>query len=647
MSALAGIVRFDGGPADVATVDRMIDCVEHRGADWRDVWTDGAAVLAYRWQRTGSVQPVDAQPLASRATRAALVFDGRLDNRSDLTGELDLRDDDSVSDAAMVLAAYGRWGRDMVPHLLGDFAFALWDARTRRLILARDPRGVRSIAYAVVGECVAFATEPRQLLRVAGVDGGPNLGFLGERLSGLVTHQSDTIFLGIHRVPAAHLLTATSPDVRLVQHWEIDPHRELRYADDAQYAEHLRELYGRAIGARLRGLDRASVLLSGGLDSSSIVGMASRLNPGGRPVEVRAYNHALRGFPDSDEERDAERVARHCGVPFVPIPFQGADLDHHLDNARRLEDTMPGALGASDDTLASRMANDGGRVVLAGVGGDEWFAGAYQHSTDLFRSGRLVAGARQLWADGHHPDAFHGVGVFARTCLWALAPGPVRRAIKQVLPKRNLVPAGFNRAFAGEVSLVERITLPPADRRFPTLAAAVIYAAAMHPDAVYMWDEGARQTSLFGGELSAPLLDRRLAEFAMAIPEEQRWSGRDTKRVLRAAMAGILPEDIRMRKRKSDPGAVQFAELERLHQQGAFARMELADAGVLDGAAVGSMYREMVRLFADGQVRYKVLACRLWTFFAGECAWRTLFGRTARLPRGGFSGREAPHARVG
>ena len=288
------------------------------------MWADGAVALAYRWQRTGPAQPVDAQPLVDRATRAALVFDGRLDNRSDLTGELDLRDDDSVSDAAMVLAAYGRWGRDLVPRLLGDFAFALWDARERRLILARDPRGVRSIAYAVVGECVAFATEPRQLLRVAGVDGGPNLGFVGERLSGFVSHPSDTIFLGIHRVPAAHLLTATSPDVRLVRHWDIDPHRELRYADDEEYAEHLRELYGRAIGARLRGLDRAAVLLSGGVDSSSIVGMVSRLNPGGRPVDVRAYNHALRGFPDADEEQDAERVARHCGVPFVPIPFQGA-----------------------------------------------------------------------------------------------------------------------------------------------------------------------------------------------------------------------------------------------------------------------------------------------------------------------------------
>ena len=654
MSALCGIVRFDGGPADVTAVARMIDCVEHRGQDWRDIHVEGAIAFAYRWRRTAPAQRVDGQPLLDRLAQTALVYDGRLDNRPELTAELDLRDEDALPDAAIVLAAHRRWGRDMVARLLGDFAFALWDARARRLMLARDPRGVRSIAYAAVGGSIAFATEPRQLLRVNGVDARPNMGFVGERLSGFVSHPSETIFRGIHRVPAAHMLMASPAapvEIVLSRHWDIDPHRELRYADDAQYGEHLRELYGRSVSARLRGLETAGIQLSGGVDSSSIAGMAASLNPGGAPVAVRAYHHALRGFPDADEETHAVRVARHCGVPLVSVPFQGASLDHHLDNARRLEDTIPGSLGLSDDMLALRMSDDGARVVLTGIGGDEWFNGAYQHSVDLFRRGRFVAAARQLWADGHHPDAFHGVGVLAKSCAWAAAPLFVRRAIKRVLPKRDLMPAGFNRAFAGDVSLVERITPPPIDRRFPTLAAAVIHASAVHPDGVNAWDEGARQASLWGSELSAPLLDRRLAEFAMAIPEEQRWSGRETKRVLRAAMAGVLPDEARLRRSKSDPGAVIFGEITRMHEQGAFTRMELAEAGVLDEDAVGSLYGEMGRLYAGGQDRYKVLAYRLWTFFAGECMWRALFGRTglkvSNLRREGFSGTETQRAAAG
>src|SRR5262245_42107335 len=236
MSALAGIVRFDGAPADVVTVSRMIDCVEHRGRDRREICADGAVTLAYRWQRTGPSQKVDAQPIFDRIARVALVFDGRIDNRPDLARDLDLRDEDSVSDAAIVLAAYRQWGSGMLPRLLGDFALALWDGRERRLMLARDPRGVRAMAYVVTGGGVAFATEPRQLLRVKGVDAAPNLGFFAERLTGIVSHGSETIFRGVHRVPAAHAVMATSADpagIVVARHWDIDPGRELRYADEA------------------------------------------------------------------------------------------------------------------------------------------------------------------------------------------------------------------------------------------------------------------------------------------------------------------------------------------------------------------------------------------------------------------------------
>ena len=633
MSALAGIVRFDGGPGDVATVARMIDCVEHRGRDRREVCAEGAVTLAYRWQRTGPSQKADAQPLFDRLARVALVFDGRLDNRTDLATDLDLRDDDSVPDAAMVLAAHRRWGSDMLPRLLGDFALALWDGRERRLTLARDPRGVRTISYAVLDGCVVFATEPRQLLLVTGVDSAPNLGFFAERLTGIVSHRSDTIFRGVQRVPAAHVVTATSAapaDIVVAPHWDIDPGHELRYADDAQYAEHLRELYERALVARLRGLDRAAVLLSSGLDSSSIVAMASRADRGQSRVHLRAYNHAFPDYPDADEETGARRTATYFAVPFVSVPFQPASPADHLERARRLHDTLPGVLGVSDDTVTERMVEDGCRVALSGVGGDEWFSGAYLHSADLFRRGRLVAGLRQLWSDGHNPDAFHGPGVLARTCAWALTPEPFKQAVRRLRPAPDRMPPGFNRSFAASVSLIDRVEPAPIDRRFPTFAGGATYRAAMHPHGIYAWEESTRQTSLFGCELSAPLLDRRIAEFAMAVPEEQRWSGRLTKRVLRAAMSGILPDDVRVGRHKRDPGRALFGQLQRLHGEGVLTRLELVDAGILDGAAVDGVYREMVRMFAAGQDRYKVMAYRLWTLCTGDYVWRGVFGRDAR-----------------
>jgi asparagine synthase (glutamine-hydrolysing) len=142
MTALAGIVRFDGAPADALSVANMIDCVAHRGTDWRQVWSQGSVAFGYRWRRGGSTQPIDTQPIVDRRTGIAIVFDGRLDNREQL-GEKFLIDDlDRLSDAELVLAAYARRSGDSVAYLLGDFAFALWDPGSQRLLMA----ATRSIA---------------------------------------------------------------------------------------------------------------------------------------------------------------------------------------------------------------------------------------------------------------------------------------------------------------------------------------------------------------------------------------------------------------------------------------------------------------------------------------------------------------------
>jgi hypothetical protein len=143
----------------------------------------------------------------------------------------------------------------------------------------------------------------------------------------------------------------------------------------------------------------------------------------------------------------------------------------------------------------------------------------------------------------------------------------------------------------------------------------------------YAWEEIARQDALCGVELVAPLMDRRLAEFAMAIPEEQRWLGTHSKRVLRDAMAGLLPDSTFHR--KADGASAQLSELRFLHDRGMFRSLELVDEGVVDQAGVNSMYGEMLDLFAAANSRYKMLADQLWTIFLGECIWRALFGRHA------------------
>jgi asparagine synthase (glutamine-hydrolysing) len=627
MSALAGLVRFDSFPADVSSVARMIDCVAHRGGDWRDVWADDCASFAYRWRRTGPHQCVDKQPLVDPHSGVAVVMDGRLDNRRELCDGLDVADVERLSDAHLVLAAYARWEIKAVTHLLGDFAFALWDPRTRHLHLVRDALGMRGLSFTEGPDFIAFATEPRQLLRLDGVDRRPNVGFFAEWVAGRMSHPSQTIFANVERVQPAHILTFTPEGRRTSRHWDIDPQREIRYGADREYVEHFRDLFRDAVRARLCGLEQVGVLLSGGLDSSSLVAMAARVDAGDRPVAVRGYSLTCDGLPDSDDEQSARTVAHFCRVPLSCAPFRQAGVEFYVTMAQVLEDTVPSAIGDGRGVLARQAATDGCRVLFDGTGGDEWFGGAYQYAADLLKAGRLVATVRQLRAAAQTVQ-IHSAMELAKSSVWTLVPDRLRTPLKRVLPRRDRTPRGFNRSFAARVGLVDRITTPLTDRRFPSVATGTAYATATHPMTSYAWEEVARHDELCGVELAAPLMDRRLAEFAMGIPEEQRWFGTQTKRVLRTAMTGLVP-DSTITRQKTDAASAQLSELKSVHDAGLFQSMELVDEGVLDRTDVSSMYRDMLDLFAAADPRYKMLADQLWTIFLGECIWRALFGRNA------------------
>ena len=627
MSALAGLVRFDSGPADAASVSRMIDCVGHRGSDWRGLWTHDSVSLAYRWRRTSPSQPVDRQPLVHTHSGVAVVLDGRLDNRSELRDRLDVHDVDVLSDAELVLAAYSRWGIEAVTYLLGDFAFGLWDPRTREMHLVRDALGMRGLSFTEGPEFVAFATEPRQLLQVTGMERRPNLGFFAEWTAGRMSHPSQTIFVGVERVQPAHVFTFTPEGRRTSRYWDIDPRHEIRYRDDRDYVAHFRSLYRVAVRARLRTVDQVGVLLSGGLDSSSLVAMAARVDAGDRPVGVRAYSLTSDGFPDGDDEQSASAVAQFCHVSLACVPFRPVGVEFYVKMARTLEDTIPSAIGDGRASLARLGAADGCRVLLDGTGGDEWFSGAYQHAADLLKAGRLIAAVRQLRAAARTVEGHSGLEL-ARSSVWPLIPARLRAPLKRVLPRRDRTPRGLNPAFVARIGLVERIRTPLTDRRFASIATGTAYATATHPITAYSWDEVARHDHCYGVELAAPLMDRRLAEFAMAIPEEQRWSGTRSKRVLRDAMVGLLPEST-IRRRKTDGASIQVTELKSVHDAGLFQSMELVDEGLLDQAAISAMYRELLARFAGADARYKMLADQLWTIFLGECIWRALFGRNA------------------
>jgi len=198
MSAIAGVLRLDGAPADAGLIGRMLDSMSHRGPDGRGMWTSGAVALGHLARHTTPESTTEHQPLAAEDGTLVLVFDGRVDNRDELVRRLDA---DGVpvrhgTDAEIVLRAWQRWGAECPDRILGDFAFALWDAPHRLLFCARDIVGIRPFCYRVTARGVQFASEPQALLQDADFSPRPNEGMVAEHLAGIVTSRRETVCCG-------------------------------------------------------------------------------------------------------------------------------------------------------------------------------------------------------------------------------------------------------------------------------------------------------------------------------------------------------------------------------------------------------------------------------------------------------------------
>ena len=622
MSGLAGVYGLDGRPVDVMLLRRMIEAVTHRGEDGEGYWIDGPVGLGHRIARTTPESLDEKQPLLDETGTLCLILDGRVDNRSELTAWLraagvHLR---TSTDAEILLQAYALCGDDCVARIVGDFAFTIWDRRRRRLFGARDPLGIRPFYYRADERTFVWGSELRQLLD--GLPGlpEPNKGVIGEYLSSRLVDLEETLYRGILRLPPGHRLTVQDGRVRTERYFDVDPRREIRYRSDDEYAEHFREIFREAVRCRLRSSAPIAAFLSGGLDSSAIVGVASRLTLDGRMPAPGFEAYSLDFSPEAADERGwVDDVARmwalpvhHVGAVDVapPLAEQAADLRDFPD----LPNTHPWGL------LLDEARRRGCRAALWGYGGDEWLTGDTAHCADLLRRLRLVALTRRIRDDLRALNLLGGpaVGVADAIgwCVLPLAPRSAKRLIRRLL--RRDVPDWIAPAFARRVGLRERlanrITPPP----FPTLAQRAIYAQLRSGWSATEYEMVDRFEKRRFMESRFPFNDRRLIEFALALPEEQRRRGTETKFILRRAVGDLLPPSVARRATKGDFTYLFATSLEREAAALVPGRLRLETDGFVRGERVREMYR---------RVQQGDLGClgQLWMILATEQWYRTMF----------------------
>jgi asparagine synthase (glutamine-hydrolysing) len=598
MSGIVGILQLRGDPVDERALTAMNEAGRHRGPDRAGSGVFGQAALAYRHLDTGHDNVCAEQPFGLRQFQ--IVVDGRIDNRVDVRAALISAGKSPATkfDTELIVLAYEQWGTACVDRLVGEFAFALWDAKERRLFCARDALGVKALYYYHDAAIFICASEIAQLLKHPRVFAEPNEGMVGEYLCKQVTSRSETLFSNIYRLPGGHWACVNALGLEVRQYWNFRCREADRNKSDADYVEGYLEKFSEAVRCRITDRCGIGFDLSGGMDSSSIVAMAQRL--AGNESRFEAFSLACTE-PLADEQQFCRAVGDFTGMKthlIAPNPIDSSRIQQIVGKCRDL----PGPANLlMHDAILESFRQHGLRVRLTGSGGDQLTIGDPRHTADLLRRLRVWEAIRQAGLDRsvlYDPDDnVSTLSVFARYGVLPLMPIPLVRSLKSILRKPK-VPFWIQPQFATKTHLVDRLQANKrkrlSRRLFPTIVQDEIWKIendgwwGLHLE---WWD---RYNFSFGLEVRHPFYDRRLVEFCLTMPEEQRWRGDITRVMVRRAMKGMLPESVLNRHTKGNFSSELVRHLRQPEVRKVLGSSLLAARGYVDQASVLRMYAEFL-----------------------------------------------------
>ena len=620
MCGLAGVLTFDGSPAGADVLARMGEVLRHRGPDAQGVHVDNAAPpsvgLVHRRLSIIDLSERADQPMPNEDGSVRVLLNGEIYNFPELKQPLQARHTfRSQGDTEVIAHLYEEQAEDAIARLDGMFAIALWDAKRRRLLLARDPFGKKPLYYWSDARRFVFGSEIKALL-AAGVPAEFDADNLGEYLAFGYVPTPRTLFRGIRKLPPASLVTV---DARGIQgpraYWQLRvpaAGAEARVTP-AEARERVRELLTTAVRKRLLADVPLGALLSGGVDSSVITAIMARLVPG----RVKTFTVGFEGHSFYDERVHAERVARHIGTEHhasVVKPEAAALLEtllHHHDEPFGDSSALP-------TYLVARETRRHVTVALNGDGGDEAFAG-YDRFHAALLAERIPRFARQALKVAARvlPEGSTYYGTLRR----------IRRFTqKAVLPAEERIFAwstffdlpALARLDAGGV--VDRTRVLSSYRE--TLGAcgdASLLSRLLYLNLrTYLLDDLLpkmdRMTMAHGLEGRSPLLDRELIEYVTTLPDHLKRRGARGKIILKDVGAELLPREILERPKHGfgvPLGDWFRGELRPLVQDTLLSRPRLGRRLRVDG--VQQLYDEHVSGRADrGHQLWTLLTLELW-----------------------------------
>ncbi len=556
---MVGVLNLDGSPVDGRLLDRLTEYLTFRGPDRHCVRLADNAGFGHALLRTTEESEQEAQPFTLDGRRW-VVADARVDARQDLIAELSARQDEeltsSATDAELILRAYGAWGEDCVAHLIGDFAFAVWDELQHRLFCARDQLGVKPFFYAQLGQTVILSNTLDCIRLHPAVSNDLNDQAIADFLLFGANQEGDTTsFRDIRRLPAAHCITWSQATPRCRRYWTLPVEEPIFFKREGEYTDRFVELLTAAMRDRLR-TRRVGVLMSGGLDSPTLAAVAqSVLRERSTDFSLQAITSVYdRLIPDS-ERHYAGRVAHHLNIP---IRYDVRDDETSITDWDRVSVHTPEPVAnppafAAGVSFLTTMAAEA-RVFLYGEGPDNALRYEWRPYLSHLLATRSVAGLVRAF--------LNDLSMHRRVPLWS-SIRQIAGARRQKMRWREVFPGWLNDEFAASCGCKERWEA----RQHPPSSSHPVRPLGYEGfNAAVQWQPLFDDCDISGAfslaEIRHPFLDLRLLQYMLALPA-MPWCR--NKLIIRRSMRTVLPDEVLRRKK----AAIQVsADLKRVLASG-------------------------------------------------------------------------------
>lgn len=558
MSAIAGIYSMQHGPLDPELGPRLMQQLQRYPADDARAWRAEGLFLGCRSQWITPQSRNEILPYYDPERGLAIVADAIIDNRSELFGQLQVvrEDRNSIPDSLLILLAYEKWGGEAPVHLVGDFAFMIWDARKRTLFGARDFSGNRTLYFRRSGREFSFCTVIHPLLALPDGQQGLNEGWISEYLASQarndVADMFSTVYQGVEQLPPSHSITVSANGVAFSQYYTFRTPPPLRLRGNGEYEEAFREVFGQAVRDRLRTHLAVGANLSGGLDSGSVVSFAAEeLRRRGKPLFTFS-SYPLDNFTGfklgqrvTDERPYIQETIDHVGniqPSFLNFPDRSpyGEIDEWLDIME-----MPYKF----------------------IENSYWLKGIYEQA-QMKGAGVLLSGQRGNWSISWGPALdyqakllreFHWISFYRENKLYSRSMGASRKKMLKIVGRK--VFPGLGQLISGKQEAPLELIHPEFARRTGVQeklrelegvpSSQTVYdIRRQHFQQPHIWNVNGTAATKLSLKYRVwdrdPTNDLRVINFCLSVPEGQYVQNGVDRSLIRRAMEGRLPDKVRL-----------------------------------------------------------------------------------------------------